>query len=145
MKYKIIPGYSLNEIEEITLLSSKEWERVSKITTVPKFMGCWWWLRSPGYGTHNAAYAYDDGDVDYYGFDANGSGGCVRPAFKIQNLKLKIGSKLFVQNTLCTVINSFLVLSDTLICQHRFDANSNDYEESEIKRFLNSDELKKML
>ncbi len=28
---------------------------------------CWWWLRSPGNNSRNAAYVYSGGYVDYYG------------------------------------------------------------------------------
>ncbi len=32
---------------------------------------CWWWLRSPGTYTDYAAYVYDNGDVDRYGYYVN--------------------------------------------------------------------------
>ena len=42
----------------------------------------WWWLRSPGYGSHDAAYVYDDGILNVLGlfvYLSHTSGGA-RPA-----------------------------------------------------------------
>ena len=39
----------------------------------------WWWLRSPGYFSHNAASVYDDGLVGDHGYIVSNGGG-VRPA-----------------------------------------------------------------
>ena len=140
---KEIDSYSVNEISEITLLSVEEWQKTEKIKSVPRFTNQWW-LRSPGYyssyacGVNYVGYVYD-----YYYTDFTNVG--VRPAFKIPNLESGIGDKIFVCNTLCTVIDKDYVLSDTVICLHQFDEKTNVYENSEIKRFIDSDEFKKML
>ena len=45
--------------------------------------GCtssWWWLRSPGYNTKNAAVVNNDGNVNINGNNVNNSAGGVRPA-----------------------------------------------------------------
>ena len=44
---------------------------------------CWWWLRSPGYNSDNAAYVNYDGSVVYYGHSVNRSNGAIRPALWI--------------------------------------------------------------
>lgn len=93
-----IDTYTLGEISEITLLSIEEWEEAREISSVPKYIS-WWWLRSPGDRFDRAASVDTDGDIYHSGdyvFDASA---CIRPAFKIPNLKSKIGSKIFVQNT----------------------------------------------
>lgn len=44
---------------------------------------CWWWLRSPGVLSDNAAYVVDDGWVDYLGAYVGFDDTCVRPAMWI--------------------------------------------------------------
>ena len=43
----------------------------------------WWWLRSPGNDSSNAAFVNDDGSVDYDGNHVNSDSGGVRPALWI--------------------------------------------------------------
>ena len=43
-------------------------------------VSCWWWLRSPGNGSGSAAYVYNNGYVDAYGFGVNNCDYAVRPA-----------------------------------------------------------------
>lgn len=45
---------------------------------------CWWWLRSPGYYQHGAAYVHRGGSVNSYGLDVDSGYGCVRPAMWIE-------------------------------------------------------------
>jgi hypothetical protein len=39
----------------------------------------WWWLRSPGFGSGDAALVHSGGALYVFGFSVNGAGG-VRPA-----------------------------------------------------------------
>ena len=144
MKYRAIPKYELSDIDEVFLLSADEWERAKEIEPVPKHTG-WWWVRSPGNNTYLAADVRNVGSVSIRGYYIDDDSVAVRPAFKIRNLITKTGEKVFVSNTLCTVIDTNAVLSDSGICLHRFDPCTNDYEKSEIKAFINSDEFKRML
>lgn len=135
---RAIPVYGINTVSEITLLSNEEWKKAKILSSVPKLTG-YWWTRSPGF----SGYACN---VDYIGSVYDGCSTCnssygVRPAFRIPKLKSKIGSKILVVNTICTVIGKGYALSDTVVCQHRFDAKSNDYAKSEIKQFINSIEF----
>ena len=41
---------------------------------------CWWWLRSPGNNSNNAANVNNDGSVNYNGNNVNNDNDCVRPA-----------------------------------------------------------------
>jgi hypothetical protein len=40
----------------------------------------WWWLRSPGNNSNNAANVNDDGNLNVNGNNANNEEGGVRPA-----------------------------------------------------------------
>ena len=144
MKEKTIPYFEIKDISEITLLSTEEWEKVKEIKSVPKYTS-WWWLRSPGTFSYYAVVINSDSDFADYGYYVHNRYVCVRPSFRVPNFKSKIGSKIFIENTLCTVIDTDYVLSDIVICRHKFDKESNDYDKSEIKQFINSDEFKKML
>ncbi|MBP5269602.1 MAG: toll/interleukin-1 receptor domain-containing protein [Clostridia bacterium] len=44
---------------------------------------CWWWLRTPGFGPHLAAYVGDDGSTSNYGSIVYDTAGAVRPALRI--------------------------------------------------------------
>ena len=41
----------------------------------------YWWLRSPGDNSHNAAYVFNDGHINQHGIGVNISSVAVRPAF----------------------------------------------------------------
>ena len=45
---------------------------------------CWWWLRSPGSLTTNAANVYYDGSVDCIGHYVNSESGAVRPVIVLR-------------------------------------------------------------
>ena len=142
--FTLVHKVNINNVSEITLLSEEEWEKAKEIKSVPKYTS-WWWLRSHGNYSNSAMDVYGNGDINYSGAYVGDTDDCVRPAFKIPNLKLEIGSKVFVENTLCTVIDDDFVLSDKTVCRHRFDSKSNDYETSEIKQFINSYQFERML
>ena len=141
-KDKLIKSVTLDDVAEITLLSIEEWKRVVKIESVPRFTA-FWWLRSPGDDSSSTCGVDNTGDI--YSFWIIFSFLGIRPAFKISHLNAEIGEKIFVCNTLCTVIDKNYVLSDRVICLHQFDKKTNVYENSEIKRFIDSDEFKEML
>ena len=46
----------------------------------PQFYGCYWWLRSSGYGQDYAAYVYSSGYIDETGSLVDGAIHAVRPA-----------------------------------------------------------------
>ena len=130
--------------DPIFLLSTEEYERY-KAKIPPMF--CWWWLRSLGYDSNLVAFVNYDGAVPRRGCGVNGNGGVVRPALNISNLK--IGKELkpckppvFVKNKLVfngvtwVQIDDGLYISELPIAFRRFDAESNNYENSEIRKFL---------
>lgn len=142
--FTFVHKVNINNVSEITLLSEEEWEKAKEIKSVPKYAS-WWWLRSPGYFSNYATDVGYKGNISNYGDCVSDISGSVRPAFRVPNLKSEIGSKIFVGNTLCTVIDTDYALSDTVVYQHRFDEKSNDYDKSEIKQIINSYEFKEML
>ena len=44
-----------------------------------------WWLRSPGFVSNHAAYVYDDGTVNMYGYNVRNAYAGVRPALYLLN------------------------------------------------------------
>lgn len=142
MKELKFKQFEINEINKITLLSIEEAKKIPK-----PFRACHkqWWLQSPGICPFCVVYVNDMGDVMECGdfvFDIHF---VVRPAFKINNLKSEIGDKIMVGKTWCTVIDENLVLADYPICEHKFDEKSNDWENSELKAFMNSEEFISLL
>lgn len=134
--------FSVNEVNEITLLSIEDVMRLPKdILTIKK----WWWLQSPSLAHNLAAYVYSDGNVNELGNFVNYDDNGVRPVFRINNLKLPFGEKVYAEKTQCTVIGEGLLLSDSIVCRHRFDIGSNDWKTSELKRFIESEEFKNLL
>lgn len=107
---------------------------------------CCWWLRSPGYESRTAAFVGLSGDVCVSGVDVNCDYSAVRPALRI------LGSLL---NTLPRTKKGYVIYLDTkwidisdylgypcllkkkcMKESHRFDIKSNNYEESEVKKFI---------
>ena len=145
---------AFNCIKEITLLTIEQAKRLPR-----ELLACgeWWWLRSPGYIQDYAAYVYIDGSVYYRGDYVRNVVGCVRPAFVIPGLDSKIYDKVhiggyrytldgdYIGGCVCTVVDKDLVLADDVVCYHRFDAKSNDWNKSELKAFIESDEFLKKL
>lgn len=142
MKEIKIKQFDINEVDEITLLSIEETNSIDK-----KILDCgeWWWLRSPGYYPLNAAIVYQDGSIYEFGYYACIDFINVRPAFKINTLESKIGESVRIGKTWCTVVNTDLVLADCPICKHEFDSKSNEWETSELKKFINSEEFISLL
>ena len=99
-EYSTAPGRDTRD--KVFLLSIKEAEglfasdedRICKATEYARAEGadvndiydkaaCWWWLRSPGFGSGYAAGVYYDGSVHYYGFNVCSESCSVRPALWI--------------------------------------------------------------
>lgn len=138
-----IKQFDISEINEITLLSIEE---AGKVPVSILACGEWWWLRSPGYYQYDATYVYIGGGVYELGDYVYSDNIAVRPAFRINNLESEIGGKIMVGKTWCTVVDEGLALADCIIGgSHRFDKESNNWETSELKAFIESDEFKAMI
>lgn len=140
---------SLSAADDVFLLSADEWEQAKNIPNVPIRACDWWWLRSPGINSTYAACVNYDGGIYDRGYYVGNISGCVCPAFRIFHLSAKgykPGDKITVENkTVCTVISEDVALADNVICSHRFDPDNNNWETSELKAFINSDEFLAML
>lgn len=137
-----IPELSWYAISEITIPSVEDVRNLEK-DILKK--GEWWWLRSPGYNQNFSASVRDNGDILEYGYYVDDDSTGIRPCFSIPRLRLTKGDKVFVENTLCTVIADNLVLADNLICYHMFDEVDNDWTTSSLKQFIESKEFSEMI
>ena len=127
-----ILGSTLLSVEEAENLLTKENR---------EYPHCdWWWLRSPGTGSNRAASVDFDGDVTYNGDFVDYDNFCVRPALEISNLE---ASNLLIGDVFEVGNYKFRVISENLawmykqdIGDHRFNDETNVYEQSEIKHFV---------
>ena len=135
--YKII-DLKLEEldVQDIFLLSTEEYRKYKKL--IPK-LHWWWWLRSPGYFSDLAAYVRGDNIINDLGTNVDISDVAVRPALRISNFlssDVDPGDIVEIFDRDWIVLDKNLVIAKKLIGQHRFDEKSNDYETSEIKKYL---------
>lgn len=120
---------------ELFLLSVEEYEKYKDVIPV---IGSWWWLRSPGYFSNGAAGVDSDGSVDAGGYGVNDARG-IRPAFRVQKseiLNLQIGDRKSCYDFPFVKIDDDLLIAEVPIAFDKFDDDSNDYEKSYVKRFL---------
>ena len=123
------------EITGITLLSIDEAEMLP--TRLREYNG-WWWLRSRGDHSTCAATVINDGSVIDYGGYIYCDGIAVRPALTVKSSNLEIGDIICLGGKEWEVINDKYAFCTTNIGFHGFDGNSNDYDKSEIKQFVES-------
>ena len=124
--------------DPIFLLSIEEYEKYKD--KIPQ-INCLWWLRSPGYCQPYASYV---GKFD--GFPARGCGvssieRSVRPAVRYDLINsYSIGwidaLNFFYCGIAWRIIDKDIAIAKEPISIHRFDEKSNDYENSEIRKFL---------
>ena len=122
--------------DNLFLLSVDEYNKYEN--RIP-YIACWWWLRSPGTYQYRAAIVSDNGGLYDGGDGVYDYAVAVRPALRIGNLKssnLQIGSKFIRFGFSWTVIDDNLAICDIPIAFNEFDAKSNDYESSEVRKFL---------
>lgn len=129
------------EITGATLLSVEEAEKY--LAQEERTYRCWWWLRSPGLDASYAADVVSGGGIDYTGDGVDSSGGCVRPALQINNLKssnLEVGDIFEIRNYKFKVISESLAWmygQDIGRCAFNEDIEKgNDYETSDVKMFV---------
>ena len=118
---------------EITLLTAEEYEQYKDRIPLVKD---WWWLRSPGSYSNHAARVSNGGSVISSGIFVNHSYGAIRPALKSDILNLCIGDSFIALGNRWVVIDDGTAISQDVITHRRYDANSNVWETSELKRWL---------
>lgn len=128
-------------------------EQIYELPTPILFCEDLWWTCSPGVdprfsGEDEDSYitAVGDSFAIRAGFDCFVRHICgVRPAFKIKDLDVELYERIKVGAIYCTVIDRNLALADYVVCSHQFDSKSNVWETSDLKKFIESDEFKKLL
>ena len=117
----------------VTLLTKEEYnEYMERIPLVND----WWWLRSPGRNSIYAASVHDGGSVDYSGDRVNNSINGVRPALNLTSLNHPIGEKFIALGNRWVMIDENLAISEDVVTHRRYDTESNVWETSELKAWL---------
>ena len=132
------------EIKGITLLSLDE---AVQVPIEKLAIGSWWWLRSPGNDSNLVAGVSLDGWVGMIDNIVYYTDVVVRPALKITNpvsANLEIGDRIDALGYTWTYVLDGMALCDSSIGYHRFDKVSNEWETSELKRWLENWLTKKM-
>ena len=137
VSYKI--GTVIGYPESLELLSIEEARELPK--SVKKYAD-WWWLQSPGVNSYLVTYVSRHGGVNDIGNYGDSSSPTVCPVLKVLNLEspnLELYEMYNVNNEYIGIYiggNKFLYKGKAI--HHRFDGESNDYETSEIKQFLDN-------
>lgn len=118
---------------EITLLTVEEYKRYKP--QIPH-VNDWWWLRSPGCDQDYAADVSSAGVVSLTGYGVDSDYGAVRPALRSKIIDLSVGEQVIALGNRWTVIDTGLAISNEVVARKRFDGNSNDWETSELKEWL---------
>ena len=120
--------------DEIFLLSTEEYIKYK--SNIP-LINAWWWLRSPGIRSCNAALVNNGGSVDDRGSSVSSDIFAARPALRItKSANLKIGDRFIKYDFPWIYIGDELAIAEVPIAFRKFDSVSNDYEHSRIRRFL---------
>ena len=126
------------QVKDIFLLSIEEYKKYEKY--ILKINTCWW-LRSPCYDSISAAYVISGGSVDSSGDVVSNDCISVRPALRISNLSsFNLNPRDIIQifGIDWIVLDKDLVIAKEAIGRHMFDEESNDYENSKIKKYLHN-------
>jgi len=124
-------------IEDISLLTTAEAEELPE--EIREYKGEWWWLKTAGGDTDCAVLVDYLGFIDHDGVSVFLDAYAVRPAVTIRNLEslnLKIGDPLMIQSEKYVYIGNSRVLYNDEFTYNKFDAVSNDYEKSDIKKIV---------
>ena len=118
---------------EITLLTVEEYRKYK--SAVPNIED-WWWLRSPGCDDSRAAYVCPKGAVLSRGDGIRSDDDAVRPALKSDEIILAVGEQFIALGNRWTVIGPGVAISNGIIATRRYDSESNVWETSELKAWL---------
>ena len=129
---------------KISIPSTIEYKKYMSIIPV---VNAWWWLRTPGLGvfgedgensTDDAAFVYDDGRINDYGYCVFGGGVAVRPIllFKKDVVDVGRGDTFSALGNTWRVIDYGYAISEDIITMRCFDENSNDWLKSELRAWL---------
>lgn len=120
---------------EITLLTSKEYEKYSSMHRIPA-VNDWWWLRSPGHDLGNAIHVFYNGDVDNHGNCVFDDDYAVRPALKSEILNLSVGTMFVALGNTWIMIDDHFAISVDVVSHQKYDDHTNTWETSYLKTWL---------
>ena len=135
--------YSMDNVDPIYLLSEEEYLHYKKGIPV---ISTWWWLRSPGNLSDDAALVGGDGSVNRLGDHVSRSSDAVRPALNLEHLDY-LKSNAYTNSTFPyrftwagvtwrTLEKDKVAVAEMPIFFSKFDDESNDYESSFIRNKL---------
>lgn len=135
-----LKGKQLIKNDPIFLLSAGEYKKHKD--RIPH-INCWWWLRTSSVLCSHATCVDYGGYVCYTGNSVIDFSGAVRPALRISNLEFNVRREIrYYENYIVfngvtwTKIDDDLYIAEVPIAFRRFDEKSNDYESSEVRKFL---------
>ena len=132
-------GEIAKSITGITLLSVEEYAPI-RLKTKP--LRKWWWLRTAGTGKDKkrAACVVMWGTIRIYGNDVTDDDVFVRPALVLIENTHELGETFEFKGYTWTVVDSTHALCDTSFCEMPFsrDGSTNKYDESDIKKYLDT-------
>ena len=123
--------------ESLELLTLEE---VNQLPQKVRSYICWWWLKSPGQFDDFALGVGKDGTVYSHGCIVDDTG-AVRPVLTVSNLdssNLELYDNYQLLDNFWIYIGDNKFLYDGIPVKHIFDKDSNDYESSEIKGYLDN-------
>ena len=125
----------------ITLITENDFYDIKNI--IPK-SDAWWWTCCAADGDNRVMYVLDD-ELYTDGYFCDREAG-VRPVVELKHdIDAAYGGIVGVGNFTATYIGEKRVLLDENVCKHIFDSRSNKWKGSELKKFIESAQFKKML
>lgn len=130
------------EIQSISLLSIEEYKKYKRRIDAMKKKPLFWWLKSSGKTNDSVLCIENDNNKNKVIERQIDFSSCVRPVLRIKtDTKIKTGHIVAICGYDCTVIDkfediAFVIFNEPLEDWFCFDENSNNWEKSEIKRYL---------
>lgn len=120
---------------EITLLTTKEYEKYNGMNRIP-IANDFWWLRSPGRDLNYAVCVDSDGNIVGPGGFINRDGAAVRPVLKSKILNLCVGTMFVALGNTWIMIDDHFAISVDVVSHQKYDDLTNAWETSYLKSWL---------
>lgn len=132
----------VSEATGFDLLASEAWGKIKEEINVPVYAGEWLLKPDKEFEEHfSLPVVVSGGDVIGYYFN-NIFG--IRPIIRFgEGIEFSAGEKIFLNNTLCTAVDSKTLLADSVVCFSSW-GNNVYFDKSDIKTFLSSAEFKEV-
>lgn len=138
----LIKSFDLSDVEYISLMSKYQYEEaIAKVPNIPIEQFDLWWLQDRISDDESYCVMPASGVVNIM---TNSSELGIRPYFIFKepfDTNIQPGSKIYVEDQMCTVISGFSALSDIIVDhQKRENASSAQvFTDSELYVYLNSE------